>query len=94
MPLEDLPLERCNLKTGQLRQSITPMTEQHQIASEHARAICEEIGARLRCALKGDYTILPRKLRELVKQLDALEQHSPPLVPSMKDFTGAQMETA
>ena len=62
--------------------------------TEHARAICEEIGARLGCALKGDYTILPPKLRELVDQLDVLEHHSSSLVPPMKDLTNALMEAA
>jgi hypothetical protein len=64
------------------------MIEHHPIAPEHARAICEEIGWRLRHALRGDYADLPPRLRELVDQLAQQECDAPSLVPTMDDMTG------
>ncbi|KRP89371.1 MULTISPECIES: hypothetical protein [Bradyrhizobium] len=63
------------------------MIEPHPIASEHARAICEEIGERLRHALRGDYADLPPRLRELVNELALQECEAPSLVPTMADMT-------
>lgn len=66
--------------------------EQHPIASEHARAICEEIGERLRYALRGDYTDFPPRLRELMDRLAQLDCDVPSLVPTMEDMTRALVE--
>ncbi|MCP1842313.1 hypothetical protein ACVIHI_004769 [Bradyrhizobium sp. USDA 4524] len=63
------------------------MIEPHPIASEHARAICEEIGERLRHALRGDYADLPPRLRELVNELALQDCEAPSLVPTMADIT-------
>ncbi|MGY4476869.1 hypothetical protein [Bradyrhizobium sp. USDA 3364] len=63
------------------------MREPHPIASEHARAICEEIGERLRYALRGDYADLPPRLRELVSELARQDCAAPSLVPAMADMT-------
>ncbi|WFU35011.1 hypothetical protein QA635_11670 [Bradyrhizobium brasilense] len=63
------------------------MIEPHPIASEHARAICEEIGERLRHALRGDYADLPPRLRELVNELALQDCEAPPLVPTMAEMT-------
>ena len=62
------------------------MSEAHPITSEHARAICEEIGDRLRFALRDDYADLPPRLRELVSRLAELDCEAPSLVPSMDDM--------
>ncbi|WP_342726890.1 hypothetical protein AAFG07_08640 [Bradyrhizobium sp. B097] len=63
------------------------MIEHHPIAPEHARAICEEIGERLRYALQGDYADLPPRLRELVNELALQDFEAPSLVPTMAEMT-------
>ncbi|GIQ79209.1 hypothetical protein ACE103_34940 [Bradyrhizobium sp. ma5] len=62
------------------------MIEHHQIAAEHARAICEEIGERLRYVLRGDYADLPPKLRQLVNELALQDCEAPSLVPAMAEM--------
>ena len=68
------------------------MTEHHLIPSEHARAICEEIGERLRYALQDDYADLPPRLRELVNRLSELDCDAPSLVPTMAEMTRPLVE--
>lgn len=63
------------------------MREPHPIAPEHARAICEEIGERLRYALRGDYTDLPPRLQELMDELARQDCEAPALVPTMAEMT-------
>ncbi|WP_076867167.1 hypothetical protein [Bradyrhizobium mercantei] len=63
------------------------MREPHRIAPEHARAICEEIGERLRYALRGDYADLPPRLRELMDELSLQDCEAPSLVPTMAEMT-------
>lgn len=63
------------------------MSEPHPIAPEHARAICEEIGERLRHALRGDYADLPPRLQELMNELALQDCEAPSLVPTMADMT-------
>lgn len=63
------------------------MREPHPIAPEHARAICEEIGERLRYALRGDYTDLPPRLQELMDELARQDCEAPTLVPTMAEMT-------
>ncbi|MBR0801636.1 hypothetical protein JQ615_40525 [Bradyrhizobium jicamae] len=70
------------------------MTEHHPIAPEHARAICEEIGERLRYVLRGDYDDLPPRLRQLMDQLAQLDRDGPSLVPEMEDMTRPLVEAA
>ncbi|TWB87521.1 hypothetical protein FBZ93_12182 [Bradyrhizobium macuxiense] len=62
------------------------MSEPHPIAPEHARAICDEIGERLRYALRGDYADLPPRLRELMDELSLQDCEAPSLVPAMADM--------
>jgi hypothetical protein len=62
------------------------MTEHHPIAPEHARAICDEIGERLRYALRADYADLPPRLRDLMNQLAEQDCDAPSLVPAMADM--------
>lgn len=71
-----------------------PMREPHPIAPEHARAICDEIGERLRYALRGDYTDLPPRLRELMDELSLQDCEAPSLVPAMADMTQALVVAA
>ena len=63
-------------------------SQPHPITSEHARAICEEIGDRLRHALRGDYADLPPRLRQLLVRLEQLDCEAPSLVPSIEDMAG------
>ena len=58
----------------------------------HSRAICDEIGERLRTILKPDVSELPPRLLALVEKLDQLEvgndvplMRAPPIVPSLED---------
>ena len=53
-----------------------------QIDEMHSRAICEEIGERLRIALKENLP-MPPHLARLVLRLQELDHHdSPSIVPS------------
>jgi hypothetical protein len=54
--------------------------------SEHCRAICDEIGDRLRDALKVKAPELPSKLRRLLARLEELDQQAPSIVPSLEDM--------
>lgn len=63
------------------------MIEPHPIAPEHARAICEEIGERLRHALRDDYADLPPRLRELVNELASQDCEAPSVVPTIAAMT-------
>ncbi|WP_375787997.1 hypothetical protein ACE10Z_11355 [Bradyrhizobium sp. Pha-3] len=69
------------------RKRSTSMIEPHPIVPEHARAICEEIGERLRHALRDDYADLPPRLRELVNELALQDCEAPSLVPAMAEMT-------
>jgi hypothetical protein len=67
-----------------------------QIDSIHARAICEEIGERLRTVLRRDAgRDLPPRLRDLMEQLaKADEQASPSIVPSLDEMLMSQDDIA
>jgi hypothetical protein len=54
----------------------------------HCRAICDEIGDRLRYYLAQEVTEIPPYLRRLIDQLAELDQHAAPsIVPSIdEDF--------
>lgn len=70
-----------------MSRQFTSMSEPHPIAPEHARAICEEIGERLRHALRGDYADLPPRLQQLMNELALQDCEAPSLVPTMADMT-------
>ena len=70
------------------------MSEIDTVTSEHARAICDEIGDRLRYALRADYAELPPRLLELVIRLAELDSESPSLVPSIEDMTNPMVNAA
>jgi hypothetical protein len=59
-----------------------------QIDGKHARAICDEIGERLRVRLKHDMpAALPPRLQELIERLAAADHDTAPsIVPSLDDL--------
>jgi hypothetical protein len=59
-----------------------------QIDSGHCRAICDEIGDRLRILLDKEASALPQQLRLLIDRLAELDgEQAPSIVPSMADMT-------
>jgi len=58
------------------------------IDDDHARAICDEIGERLRIWLKREMpTSLSPRLQQLIKQLAASDHDgAPSIVPSLDDI--------
>lgn len=68
-----------------------------QIDTIHARAICDEIGERLRTVLRPDagHDDLPPRLRDLMEQLaKADDEASPSIVPSLDDVLMPQEAVA
>ena len=64
------------------------MGPRNEIDSSHCRAICEEIGARLRIVLDREATALPPRLRLLMERLAVQDLLSAPsIVPSIDDMT-------
>ena len=61
------------------------------IDDDHARAICDEIGERLRIWLKREMpTSLPPRLQQLIEQLAASDHDgAPSIVPSLDDIPNA-----
>lgn len=59
-----------------------------QIDSGHCRAICDEIGDRLRILLDTEANEIPRQLRLLVDRLAELDgEQAPSIVPSLDDMS-------
>jgi hypothetical protein len=58
-----------------------------QIESGHCRAICDEIGDRLRILLDKDPGEIPQRLRMLIGRLAELDSvPAPSIVPAMDDM--------
>jgi hypothetical protein len=58
-----------------------------QIDSGHCRAICDEIGDRLRIHLDKEAGEIPQRLRMLIERLAELDSHqAPSIVPAMDDM--------
>ena len=58
-----------------------------QLDSLHCRAICEEIGDRLRLILARESPAMPRHLQLLMDRLAELDRESSPsIAPSMDDM--------
>jgi hypothetical protein len=58
-----------------------------QIDSGHCRAICDEIGDRLRIALDKETAEVPQQLRLLIDRLAELDsEQAPSIVPAMNDL--------
>ncbi|MEA2822195.1 MAG: hypothetical protein QOJ86_4199 [Bradyrhizobium sp.] len=59
-----------------------------QIDSGHCRAICDEIGDRLRIVLDKEPGEIPQRLRLLIERLAELDgpRQAPSIVPAMDDM--------
>jgi hypothetical protein len=58
-----------------------------QIDSGHCRAICDEIGDRLRILLDKEPGEIPQRLRMLIDRLAELDsEQAPSIVPAMDDM--------
>lgn len=58
-----------------------------QLDSSHCRAICDEIGARLRIILDHEMTTMPPRLQVLMLRLAAQElSASPSIAPSLDEM--------
>jgi hypothetical protein len=58
-----------------------------QIDSGHCRAICDEIGDRLRIVLDKEAGEIPQRLRLLIDRLAELDgKQAPSIVPAMDDM--------
>jgi hypothetical protein len=56
-----------------------------QIDSSHCRAICEEIGDRLRIMLAREMSTMPLHLQLLLDRLSE-QEHGPSIAPSLHDM--------
>ena len=61
-----------------------------EIDSIHSRALCKEIGERLRISLSRESPELPPRMRTQLDQLRKLEADSPSIVPSIFGFGDKQ----
>jgi hypothetical protein len=62
-------------------------TLQLRIDSGHCRAICDEIGDRLRIALDKEAGAIPPRLQMLIDRLAELDrEQAPSIVPAMDDI--------
>jgi hypothetical protein len=66
------------------------LVSEPKLDSLHCRAICEEIGERLRIMLDREATALPPRLQVLMLRLAAQElAESPSIAPSIADMAAA-----
>jgi hypothetical protein len=73
-------------KTGMMMSSRE--TLQQKIDSAHCRAICDEIGDRLRFVLDKEAGAIPQRLQMLIDRLAELDrEQAPSIVPAMDDMT-------
>lgn len=56
------------------------------IGSRHCRAICDEVGERLRYHLDRTMKSPSQKIVDLLRELRLQEQHTPSIVPSLEDM--------
>ena len=59
------------------------------IDSKHCRAICDEVGERLRQHLDRNLTAPPQRILALLRELELSELESPSIVPSFEDMNAA-----
>jgi hypothetical protein len=72
-------------KAGGLDWIARMKNQNNQINQIHSRAICAEIGDRLRISLSNDQSPLPAFLKLRLDQLrEREEEYSPSIVPSMR----------
>jgi hypothetical protein len=53
---------------------------------KHCRAICDEVGERLRQHLDRNFTAPPQKILALLRELELSELEAPSIVPSLEDM--------
>ena len=53
----------------------------------HCRAICDEIGERLREVLRREASEMPPRLLILMEELAQLDDHGPSIVPSIDEMS-------
>jgi hypothetical protein len=53
----------------------------------HCRAICDEIGERLREVLRREASEMPPRLLMLMDELAQLDDHGPSIVPSIDEMS-------
>lgn len=58
---------------------------------EHRRAICNEIGERLRGTLTDDLTPLPLRLQGMVERLTELDGDAPTAAPDCQDYAPSRL---
>ena len=57
-----------------------------RIGSKHCRAICDEIGERLRQHIDSTTTSPPHRILELLREFEMQELQTPSIVPSLEDM--------
>jgi hypothetical protein len=57
-----------------------------RIDTKHCRAICDEVGERLRQHLDRNLTAPPQKILALLRELELSELEAPSIVPSFEDM--------
>jgi hypothetical protein len=57
-----------------------------RINSKHCRAICDEVGDRLRQYIDRTSTAPPEKILALLRELELSELEAPSIVPSFEDM--------
>ena len=57
-----------------------------RIDTKHCRAICDEVGERLRQHLDRNLTAPPQKILALLRELELSESEAPSIVPSFEDM--------
>lgn len=63
-----------------------------QISSKHCRAICEEVGERLRQYIDRTQTAPSQSIMMLLRELELREMEMPSIVPSIEDISAPLIE--
>ena len=63
-----------------------------QISSRHCRAICEEVGERLRQHIDRTQTAPSQRIMMLLRELELRETEMPSIVPSLEDISEPLIE--
>lgn len=63
-----------------------------QIGSKHCRAICEEVGERLRQYMDRTQTAPSQRIMVLLRELELREAEMPSIVPSLDDISTSLIE--
>lgn len=63
-----------------------------RIGSKHCRAICDEVGERLRQYFDRNPTVPSQKILTLLRELERRELETPSIVPSLEDMDAPDFE--